>query len=108
MIDVDVLKERALKDPKIKAEYDLAVLLGAITPENVHEEVDFGAAVGQELGARHGRPKSWDGLIDSIKVGGVPPDFFSPNKRGQGDIPPRVFWISGLIPPSQGSRRGED
>jgi antitoxin MazE len=50
MIDIDVLKERALKEPEIRAEYDLAVLLGAITPENVHEEVDFGAAVGQELG----------------------------------------------------------
>ncbi len=82
MIDVDVLKERALKDPKIKAEYDLAVLLGAITPENVHKEVDFGAAVGQELG------ESWDGLIDAIKAGGVPADFLSPGERDQGATPP--------------------
>ena len=57
MIDVDVLKERALKDPKIKAEYDLAVLLRAITPENVHEELDFGGAVGQEWSAEPYNPR---------------------------------------------------
>lgn len=29
--------------------HELATILGGITPKNVHEEVDFGAAVGQEL-----------------------------------------------------------
>ncbi|MBB5374532.1 recombinase family protein [Acidocella aromatica] len=29
--------------------HELATILGGITPQNVHEEVDFGAAVGQEL-----------------------------------------------------------
>lgn len=29
--------------------YDLAKLLAGITPENLHGEADFGAAVGQEL-----------------------------------------------------------
>ena len=43
MIDIDVPKERALKAPEIKAEYDLAVLLRAITPENVHEDIELNA-----------------------------------------------------------------
>jgi antitoxin MazE len=36
-------------EPVTSKEYDLAVLLAGITPENIHEEVDFGATVGQEL-----------------------------------------------------------
>ena len=48
---VDVREEagRVVIEPVTTREYDLATLLGAITPENVHEEVDFGAVVGQEL-----------------------------------------------------------
>ena len=48
---VDVREEsgRVVIEPVTAKEYDLKVLLGAITSENVHEEVDFGAAVGQEL-----------------------------------------------------------
>jgi hypothetical protein len=85
MIDVDVLKERALKDPEIKAEYDLAVLLGAINPENVHEEVDFGAAVGQELGAGRYSPRlstqnSW---LSS---------FSNNNQAGRSNMPPLLAW----------------
>ncbi len=48
---VDVHEEggRVIIEPVTAKEYDLAALLGAITPENIHEEVDFGTAVGQEL-----------------------------------------------------------
>ncbi len=48
---VDVHEEggRVVIEPVTTKEYDLAALLGAITPENIHEEVDFGTAVGQEL-----------------------------------------------------------
>lgn len=48
---VDVREEagRVIIEPVTIKEYDLTALLGAITPENVHEEVDFGPAVGQEL-----------------------------------------------------------
>ena len=34
---------------KTTTKHELATLLEGVTPENVHEEVDFGAAVGQEL-----------------------------------------------------------
>ncbi len=30
-------------------EYDLAALVGGITPENLHEPVDFGEPVGKEV-----------------------------------------------------------
>lgn len=48
---VDVREEagRVVIEPVTTKEYDLAALLGAITPENIHEEVDFGTVVGQEL-----------------------------------------------------------
>ena len=48
---VDVHEEggRVVIEPVTTKEYDLAVLLGAITPENVHKEVDFRGTVGQEL-----------------------------------------------------------
>ena len=48
---VDVREEagRVIIEPMKPKEYELAALLGRITPENVHEEADFGPAVGQEL-----------------------------------------------------------
>ena len=48
---VDVREESGciVIEPVKTKEYDLATLLSAITKENVHEEVDFGATVGQEL-----------------------------------------------------------
>lgn len=48
---VDMREEagRIVIEPMTTKEYDLAALLGAITPENVHKEVDFGGAVGQEF-----------------------------------------------------------
>jgi antitoxin MazE len=47
---VDVREEggRIVIDPVRPAEYDLANLLAGITPENMHGEVSFGAAVGKE------------------------------------------------------------
>ena len=48
---VDVREEagRVVIEPVTTKEYDLAALLQAITPENIHDEVDFGPAIGQEL-----------------------------------------------------------
>lgn len=48
---VDVREEagRVIIEPVKSKEYDLATLLSGITEENVHEEVDYGPAVGQEL-----------------------------------------------------------
>ncbi len=48
---VDVREEAGcvVIEPVTTKEYDLAVLLAGITPENIHKEADFGAAVGQEL-----------------------------------------------------------
>ena len=48
---VDMREEagRIVIEPMTIKEYDLAALLGAITPENVHKEVDFRGTVGQEL-----------------------------------------------------------
>jgi len=48
---VDVREEagRVVIEPVTTKDYDLAVRLAGITPENIHKEVDFGATVGQEL-----------------------------------------------------------
>lgn len=47
---VDVREEdgRIVIEPVRAGEYDLAQLLAGITPENLHAEVSFGPAVGQE------------------------------------------------------------
>jgi antitoxin MazE len=47
---VEVREEngRVVIEPIRREEYDLAELLAGITPENVHDEVDFGAPVGNE------------------------------------------------------------
>jgi antitoxin MazE len=48
---VDVREEggRILIEPLRAPEYDLAQLLEGIQPENLHSEVSFGVAVGNEL-----------------------------------------------------------
>ena len=48
---VDVREEGGMIviDPVRTQEYDLAKLLAGITPENLHDEADFGEPVGQEL-----------------------------------------------------------
>lgn len=40
---------RVVIKPIEREEYDLAELLAGITPENIHEEADFGAPVGKEV-----------------------------------------------------------
>jgi antitoxin MazE len=47
---VDVREEggRIVIEPVRQREYDLAQLLAAITPENLHAEVDFGSPQGKE------------------------------------------------------------
>lgn len=48
---VDVREEGGVIviDPVRTQEYDLDKLLAGITPENLHDEANFGAPVGQEL-----------------------------------------------------------
>lgn len=48
---VDVREEdgRIIIEPIRTPEFDLARMLAAITPENLHSEADFGAPVGKEL-----------------------------------------------------------
>ncbi|MBP8939285.1 AbrB/MazE/SpoVT family DNA-binding domain-containing protein [Shinella sumterensis] len=47
---VDVREEggRIIIEPIREPVYDLDELLAGITPENIHEEMDFGAPVGRE------------------------------------------------------------
>jgi len=47
---VDVREEsgRIVIEPVPRKEYDLSELLKRITPENLHEEADFGRPVGKE------------------------------------------------------------
>lgn len=47
---VDVREEsgRIIIEPAPRKEYDLSELLKKITPENLHDEVDFGKPVGKE------------------------------------------------------------
>jgi antitoxin MazE len=48
---VDIREEdgRIVIEPVRPNKYDLAQLLGGITPENLHAEVDFGLPVGKEF-----------------------------------------------------------
>ena len=48
---VDMREEagRIIIEPVRQPEYDLAEMIGGITDENRHEEVEFGAAVGKEV-----------------------------------------------------------
>ncbi len=49
-MSVDVREEEGhiIIEPVRDPEYDLDRLLAAVTPENVHSEIDFGVAVGKE------------------------------------------------------------
>jgi antitoxin MazE len=47
-VEVREDKGRVVIEPIAHGEYDLADLLAGITPENIHDEVDFGAPVGNE------------------------------------------------------------
>ena len=47
---VDVREEngRIIVEPLRPSSYDLADLIGKITPDNLHEEIDFGPPAGKE------------------------------------------------------------
>ncbi|GHG32107.1 AbrB/MazE/SpoVT family DNA-binding domain-containing protein [Paracoccus aerius] len=47
-VEVREDKGRVVIEPIAHEEYDLADLLAGITPENIHDQVDFGAPVGNE------------------------------------------------------------
>lgn len=48
---VDIREEagRVIIEPIAEPVFDLTDLLAAVTDENIHDEVDFGPAVGKEL-----------------------------------------------------------
>lgn len=48
-VNVDVEDGRLVITPVGKVTYDLATLLKQVTPENIHEEIDFGPPVGKEV-----------------------------------------------------------
>lgn len=47
---VDIREEngRIVVEPVRPSSYDLAELVGKITPDNLHDEIDFGPPVGKE------------------------------------------------------------
>jgi len=47
-VDVSEESGRVVIEPAQRKEYDLAELVKRITPNNLHDEVDFGRAVGKE------------------------------------------------------------
>ncbi|AYN25827.1 MULTISPECIES: AbrB/MazE/SpoVT family DNA-binding domain-containing protein [Buttiauxella] len=48
-VDISVEDGRIVIVPVKTKEYSLDALLAGITPDNIHEKVDFGAPVGKEL-----------------------------------------------------------
>lgn len=48
-VEITVEEGRIVIIPVRAAEYSLEGLLSGITPENVHEKVDFGKPIGKEL-----------------------------------------------------------
>lgn len=49
MVDVRAEAGRIIIEPIIDSQETLEQLLGQITPDNVHSEIDFGESVGKEL-----------------------------------------------------------
>lgn len=47
-VDVRADGRRIVIEPVKRTEYDLKTLLSGITPENLHDETDFGKPVGKE------------------------------------------------------------
>jgi antitoxin MazE len=47
-VDIREEKGRIVVEPLRPASYDLADLIEKITPDNLHEEIDFGPPVGKE------------------------------------------------------------
>ena len=48
-VEIAVEEGRIIITPVKAVEYSLENLLAGITPENIHEKVDFGARTGKEL-----------------------------------------------------------
>lgn len=48
MVDVSLMDGKLLVVPVAKSTYTLEALLAGVTPENLHREVDTGAALGAE------------------------------------------------------------
>jgi antitoxin MazE len=48
LVDVRAENGRIVIEPVYPSEIDLDSLVAGITPENLHSEADFGAAVGKE------------------------------------------------------------
>lgn len=48
VVDVSEENGRIVIEPVRDAEFDLDKLIAGITPENLHEEIDFGAPMGKE------------------------------------------------------------
>lgn len=48
LVDVIEVDGRIIIEPVIDAEYDLDAMVAAITPDNLHEELRFGPALGKE------------------------------------------------------------
>jgi len=48
-IEISVFNGKIIITPNVK-KYTLSELLAGITPENIHDEVDTGFAVGNEIG----------------------------------------------------------
>ena len=49
LIDLSIVNGRLVIEPISDEEFTLDALLAGITPDNVHDEVDFGEPVGNEL-----------------------------------------------------------
>lgn len=47
-IDLEIIEGNLVIKPRIRKQYSLDELIAAITPENLHTEVDSGIAVGNE------------------------------------------------------------
>ncbi len=48
-IDINLVDGRIVVEPVREPEYSLDALLAGITPDNLHDEVDFGEPVGKEV-----------------------------------------------------------
>ena len=49
-VEMRVIDGRLLIEPVSEPKFNLGTLLAEITPENCHDEIDFGQPVGREIG----------------------------------------------------------
>jgi len=50
-VDLKTEGDRLVIEPSLNREYKLSDLLDGITPDNLHESIDWGEAVGREAAA---------------------------------------------------------